>query len=182
MYVAQWWIIIMHVVSYHDDIWLLFSTVVLYHDMHGGMVGAQYSGLFKRKKSETLVLANNFHHIHHDNLLLYWTSDTSVMITHYMHQNNLPLFCTHIILGEQNLKNPNFLFIGSKNVYRILEYTNIVWKTVFVFTKWRIPYFLKTECLFFKGSLKYTWSKRFVTKTVLRFLQETYKIRIKNVI
>ena len=35
------------------------------------MVGAQYSGLFKRKKSETLVLANNFQHIDHDNLLLY---------------------------------------------------------------------------------------------------------------
>ena len=26
----------MHVVSYHDGIWLLVSTVVLYHDMHGG--------------------------------------------------------------------------------------------------------------------------------------------------
>ena len=26
----------MHVVGYHDGIWLLFSTVVLYHDMHGG--------------------------------------------------------------------------------------------------------------------------------------------------
>ena len=32
------------------------------------MVDAQYSGVFKRKKSKKLVLANNFHHIHHDNL------------------------------------------------------------------------------------------------------------------
>ena len=68
MYVVQWWIIIMHVVSYHDGIWLLFSTVVLYHDMHGGC-SVQWS--VQEKKKETLILANNFHYIHHDNLLLY---------------------------------------------------------------------------------------------------------------
>ena len=33
------------------------------------LVDAQYSGVFKSKKSEKLVLANDFHHIHHDNLL-----------------------------------------------------------------------------------------------------------------
>ena len=33
------------------------------------IVDDQYSGLFKRKKSETLVLGNDFHHIHHGNLL-----------------------------------------------------------------------------------------------------------------
>ena len=32
------------------------------------MANAQYSGVFKRKKSKKLVLANDFHHIHHDNL------------------------------------------------------------------------------------------------------------------
>ena len=33
------------------------------------IVDAQYSGQFKRKKSESLVLASDFHHIHYDNLL-----------------------------------------------------------------------------------------------------------------
>ena len=42
----------MHAVGYHD-----------------GMVDAQYSGLLKRKKLETLVLANDFYHTYHDNLL-----------------------------------------------------------------------------------------------------------------
>ena len=32
------------------------------------MVDAQYSGVLKRKKSETLVLSNAFHHIHDGNL------------------------------------------------------------------------------------------------------------------
>ena len=31
-------------------------------------VDAQYSGVFKRKKSEKLVLTNDFYHRHHDNL------------------------------------------------------------------------------------------------------------------
>ena len=55
----------MHVVGYHDGIWLSFSTVVLYHDIHGGCSVQQ---CFQKKKSEKLVLANDFHHIHHDNL------------------------------------------------------------------------------------------------------------------
>ena len=31
-----------------------------------GIVDAQYSGQFKRKKSESLVLASDFHHIHNN--------------------------------------------------------------------------------------------------------------------
>ena len=54
----------MHVVGYHDGIWLTFSTVMLYHDMHGG---CSVQWCFQRK-SENVVLANDFHHIHHDNL------------------------------------------------------------------------------------------------------------------
>ena len=55
----------MHALGYHNDIWLLFSTVVFYRDMHGG---CSVQRCFQRKISEKLVLANDFHHIHHDNL------------------------------------------------------------------------------------------------------------------
>ena len=56
----------MHVVGYHDGIWLPFSTVVLIIMIC--TVDAQYSGVFKRKNSEQLVLTNDLHHRHHDNL------------------------------------------------------------------------------------------------------------------
>ena len=55
----------MHVVAYHDGngcCSVQWSFIMIY------MVDAQYSGVFKRKKSEKLVLANDFYHIHHDNL------------------------------------------------------------------------------------------------------------------
>ena len=75
----------------------------------------------------------------------------------------LPLFCTHIIYisDGQNLKNLSFLFIGS---YWILEYVYILdfrmreycMKNVIHIYKMTHSVFLKTECLFFKGSLKNT--------------------------